>query len=211
MATEVLRREAGVWSLRILDNTTPTPNGVVVPFVQSDFSGELRNPRPASIVRLNGGVIDQYAHVIPGNDEFLAAGVPYTFTYWPDIKTAEAIWAAMSNGLDDVITTDSWPVGASTFKKTNGSGAQMYNGAGVLTDPIQSADPRQVRVTVETLHLSGVGGSDLGLRFEECFFESIVPTNAATQMDTRVTFRRFGAISVITAFTAFTDITPAVT
>lgn len=211
MATEVLRMEPGVYTLRILDGHATTKSYVTIPFVQGDFSGEQRiRISPPSIIRLNRGLIDAYAHVIPGNDQNIGEGVEYTFTYWPDMVTNLTVLAAMSNALEATITTSTWPVGAGTFTSTAGTGAQIYNALGTLVNPIQSADVRHMRVDVEGLQANQIGGTDYGFRFEECHFESIQFSIQATEAPHRVTFRRYGAIVPITAFTTATDLTPSV-
>lgn len=210
MPTEVIRQNQGVFSVRIYDATPTTPNYVFIPFVQGDFSGELRTPRPPGITRLDRGIINAYAHVLPGSDEFLAQGIPYTFSFWLDTVSASAVLAAMSNPFEDTITAGAWPVGAGDFLTAAGTGAQIYNTLGALVDPTQVADVRHVRVHVEALHDNQIGGADYGWRFEECHFESIVVTVGIDASPARVTFRRFGKLTEISAFTAGASLTPAV-
>jgi hypothetical protein len=194
---------------------TPEPspgcNYVIIPHVQGDFGGELKNPRAADTPLLNGGVIDQYAAIVPGGDEPLINGVEHTFTFLAFHKTQEAILAALSNARNAVITTNTWVVGAGTFTNAGGTGTQIRNSAGVLTDVPQSADPTHMRVNFAYLQIQTQGGANFGEKMEECWVSGIARTIGATSTQMRVTFRRYGNILPITAFPVGTDLTPSVT
>jgi hypothetical protein len=209
VATDVLRTQPGVFAMRILDGTPTTPKAITVGHVQPDTAFDLRDTRPQGITILNQGVIDGYTVVVPGTDEFVAQGMTVTFSFFPDFKTYGAVLAAMSNSRNATITANAWPVGTGTFTKANGTGDDIFNGAGDEVPVPQSGDPLHMRVHVEMLLTNMIGGANVGWRFEECYFESVPITLGQFNAPVRATFRRFGQLKDITAFTTVADQTPA--
>lgn len=193
--------------LRIYDGAG-TPNYIVIPFVNTDGRWPLNRARPAGQLQLNRDQFDGYTHFIAGSDAPLAEGVPVTFSMDLENQLVDDIIAAMSNPYN----LATWSVGTSIFTDASGTGASIYNGAGSLFKPPTFAhDPLHKRVHVEWLFYGSPAGTrDRGFRHEEAYFppeQLVVGDGEITTLS--ATYLVYGRMSMITAFTAGTDITPA--
>lgn len=194
---------------RILDGTA-TPRFLVLPWVQPDGRFPLARARPPYMGRLNRGVGDGYAHFTRGPDDAVIAPVVVTMTAWLDEQLADDVIAALSNPF----RLATWSVGTSTFVTAAGTGASILNGANAnFAVPQVADDAAHQRVHVEWLFKGKVAGTlDRGFRHEECWFPPELQVYGEGDPNTlSLTYWCFGKLTTITAFTAGTDITPALT
>ena len=131
---------------RIYDGTPTTPNFIKIPWIMGDAAFALNRPRPPWNLQLNRESFDNFAHYTPGSDAPLAEPVQATFTIHFDNQLFDDVRAALSNPFNLPV----WSVGSSVFVDAMGTGASIYNGAGVLfKPPTMSHDPLHKRVHFE--------------------------------------------------------------
>ena len=185
-----------------------TPNYISLPFVQADATFPLNRPRPQPVLRLDRDVFNGFAHFTPGPDASLAEPVQVTFTIWPENQLFDDIIAALSNPFN----LAAWSVGASVFTDASGTGASIYNGAGVLFKPPgMGHDPLHKRVHFEwRFDGSPALTRDVVFRHEECYCppdQIIFGDGDPTTL--RVSYWCYGKMTRAAAFTAGTNLTPA--
>lgn len=191
---------------RILDGSG-TPNYLILPFVQPGGQFPIARARPAQVPRLNRGIIDEYAHYTRGPDEPIIAPIVVSLTVWMDEQIGEHVLQALCNPY----RTATWTVGDGTFTSAAGTGTTILNGAGVAVPVPQADDPEHDRVHVEWLFKGRVAGTnDTGWRHEECYFPPELQNHVEGDPNAiNLVYHCFGAIFPIEAFTAGTNITPA--
>ena len=193
---------------RILDGTPTTPRFLKIPWIMGDASFALNRPRPPWNLQLNRESFDNYAHYTPGSDAPLAEPVVVTFTVHIDNQLSEDVQAAMSNPFN----ASPWSVGSSVFVDAMGTGASIYNGAGVLfKPPTMSHDPLHKRVHFEWMfHGAPAGTRDVVFRHEECYCPpELMVITGGDPVAMACTYWVYGKMTRLTAFSAGTDITPA--
>ena len=196
--------------LRIYDGTA-TPNYLVIPFAQPDGRFPIARARPEQNLRLNRGRGDTagYQHYTSGPDDPIFAPPTVTLTAWADEQLLGAVLAALCNPFRDA----TWTVGDGTFTTAAGTGRRILNGAGTLVPVPQPDDPEHDRVHVEWLYQGAVAGTnDRHFRHEECYFPPDQQVwGEGDPCALSLTYMCYGDMATGEAFTAGTDISPALT
>lgn len=205
MATALYIHQRG--AVRIYDGSA-TPRYLVLPFAQTGGQFPLNRPRPDFNLRLNRGVFDGYTHYTPGTDDPVATPMPVTFTAWIENQLADDVIAALGNPYN----LATWSVGTSVFVTAAGTGASIISGTGTShAVPQVGHDPLHRRVHFEWLFQGSPAGTrDVVWRHEECYAPpNLLVIGDGDPVTLSITYWIFGRISMAAAFTAGTDITPA--
>jgi len=195
--------------VRIYDGTPTTPNYLKLPFVQADGRFPISRARPEATLRLDRGLLNTYTHYTPGTDDIVVSAVPVTMTLWLFDQLADDVIAALGNPYD----LATWSVGTSVFVTAAGTGGSIVSGNGTsFAVPQFGQDPLHRRVHFEWLFGGRVAGTnDRLFRHEECYVpRELLIIGDGDPVTLSVTYHCFGKMSSGSAFTAGTNITPAV-
>ena len=171
-----------------------------VAFVNMDFTGPEKRPRPEEVVVLDRNLVDGNAHHVQGSDDVIVNPVQITFTADLDDTVNRR---SLRDALGNMDRRDPWTVNGVSFANTNGT-STLINGFGSTVSVPSPFDPVQDRVDVEVVWTgsTGDGSDDIGRNYDEVWFawDQVQIRESDTAVQIAATGFCYGNISTILSF-----------
>lgn len=177
-------------------------------FSNMDAEFPMGRARPEETVVMNRGKLDSFYHYVLGDDRIIVDPLTMTFSCEIDNTTNRQKLRDFINA--DAAVDTAWIVGSTNLNTTKAlsthtklrPGLDTAAGAGIAT--VAFDDIRKMTCDAEILF--DQGASDIGQRFEECYFPPAQQRirEEAARVAVSMTAMIYGHISEITSFTSGT-------